>query len=205
MIESLSVDPRIRVKFAKNLLRLPKTIHVQEFSEEAARDFRADMSIAHRTGQPIIPVVIDSYGGDVYALFAMIDTIKSSKLPVATLVLGKAMSSATVLFTCGSEGYRFVAPHATLMVHDVSADEAYKKAEEIKSDAKEVDRINRKAYRVMDRNCGQKAGFFWNLVQQKGRADWYLTPQEAIRLQMANHVKVPTLKTTVSVETSLEF
>lgn len=205
MIESFTVDPKIRVRDPKDLLLIPKVVLVQGFDDEAAKNFRLSMSYAHRTGQDIIPVVIDSFGGDVYALLSMVDTIRSAKVPVATIIQGKAMSCGAVLFTCGTDGYRFMAPNATLMIHDVASWEGYRKTEEVKADAKETDRLNKKVYRIMDKNCGQKTGFFWNLVQEKSRADWYITPREAVRLKLANHIKIPTLTTTVKVEIALEF
>lgn len=205
MIESVTVDPRIKVRSAKDLLLLPKVPVVQTFDEEGARLFRLEMSYAHRTGQPIIPIVIDSFGGDVYSLLSMIDTIKSAKLPVATVIQGKAMSCGAVLFTCGANGYRFMAPNATLMIHDVASWESSKKAEEVMADAKETTRLNRKVYQIMDANCGQKKGFFWSLVQQKSRADWYITPREAIRLRLANHIKIPTFRTEVKIDMALDF
>lgn len=205
MIASVTVDPRIKVRFAKNLLLLPKVPVIQAFDEEAANKFREEMSIAHRTGQPIIPVVIDSFGGCVYALLSMIDTIRSAQIPVATVIQGKAMSCGAVLFTCGAEGYRFMAPNATLMIHDVASWEGSKKAEEVMADAKETARLNRKIYSIMDQNCRQKKGFFWDFVQKKSRADWYITPREAVRLRIANHVKIPSLRTEVKVEMNLDF
>lgn len=205
MIESITIDPRIRVRAAKDLILVPKVILVQSFDEPAAANFRKEMSYAHRTGQTIIPIVIDSYGGDTYALMAMVDTIRSAQVPVATIIQGKAMSCGAVLFTCGTDGYRFMAPNATLMIHDVASFEDGKKTEEVKADARETDRLNRKIYRIMDKNCGQKPGFFWNMVQQKSRADWYIAPKEALKLNLANHIRIPTLKTNVSVVTTLEY
>ena len=206
MIESITVDPRIKVRMAKDLLLIPKVVVVTTFDEEAAKLFRQEMSYAHRTGQPIIPVVIDSYGGDCYALFSMIDTIRSSKVPVATIIQGKAMSCGAILFSCGTEGYRFIAPNSTVMIHDVSSWMGIaKKTEEVLTDARETARLNKKVYHIMDKNCGQKTGFFWETVQSKSRADWYITPREAIRLNLANHVKIPTLCTEVRVEMRLDF
>jgi ATP-dependent Clp endopeptidase proteolytic subunit ClpP len=205
MIESISIDPRIKIRVAKDLLLVPKVLVVQAFDEEEARNFRRDMSLAHRTGQSIIPVVIDSFGGDVYALLSMVDTIRSAKVPIATIIQGKAMSCGAVLFTCGTEGYRFMAPNATLMVHDVASWEASKKAEEVMVDARETNRLNKKIYRIMDKNCRQKPGFFWNLVQDRSRVDWYIAPREAVRLNLANHIKIPTMRTVVKVDCQLDF
>ena len=56
----------------------PVVIVVNEFNEEAATEFSTAMSLAQNTGQKVIPVVIDSYGGQVYSLMSMISSIKSS-------------------------------------------------------------------------------------------------------------------------------
>ena len=74
------------------LYRSPITILVNKFTEDSAKDFKKDMFRAQNSGQKIIPIEIDSYGGEVYSLLKMIDVIKSSTVPVATICMGKAMS-----------------------------------------------------------------------------------------------------------------
>jgi ATP-dependent Clp protease protease subunit len=206
MIESVKVDPKVKVRDPKDLLLLPKVVYVQQFDEEGAKNFRLAFSLAHRTGQPFIPVIIDSYGGDPYALLSMVDTIKTATVPVATVIEGKAMSCGAVLFSCGTDGYRFMGPNSTLMIHDVTLfGDVSKKTEEVKSDAKETDRVNKKLYRIMDRNCGHTMGSFWKMVQERGRTDWYVTPKEALNLNLANHISIPVLKTEVRVTMKLDF
>ena len=113
------------------LRKPPVIIKVNKFDEKSASDFATKMSMAHSTGQKIIPVVIDSYGGQVYALMAMIASIRASELPVATIVEGKAMSCGAVLLSFGEDGLRFADPDATVMIHDVSS-VGYGKIEELK-------------------------------------------------------------------------
>ena len=49
------------------LRALPVVVRVNKFDEDSAKEFAQNMSLAQNTGQPIVPVVIDSYGGQVYA------------------------------------------------------------------------------------------------------------------------------------------
>ena len=81
------------------LNRSPVIIRVNKFDEKSAQEFSEKMSDAHNTGQPVIPIVIDSYGGQVYSLMAMISEIEHAELPVATIVEGKAMSCGAILFS----------------------------------------------------------------------------------------------------------
>ena len=69
---------------------LPVVIRVRKFDEAAAKTFSDTMANAQNTGQPIVPVIIDSYGGQVYSLMSMISDIKHSRIPVATITQGKA-------------------------------------------------------------------------------------------------------------------
>ena len=80
---------------------LPVIIRVRKFDEAAAAMFTKEMRKAQNTGQPVVPVIIDSYGGQVYSLMSMISDIKYSNLPVATIVQGKAMSCGAILFSFG--------------------------------------------------------------------------------------------------------
>lgn len=205
MIESLILDPKIKVRDAKDLIDSPRVIRVNNFDDDSVKAFSTSMAIARNTGQPIIPVVIDSYGGEVYSLFAMIDIIKMADVPVATIIQGKAMSCGAVLFTCGTEGYRFMGPNSTLMIHDVSSESSWDKVEEYKVNAKEMDRINKRVYNIMDRNCGHKPGYTWDLVQERVRTDWYLNPKQAVQHNYANHVSIPRLTTRVKVEVEFKF
>ena len=161
------------------------------------------MSRAQNTGQSVIPVVIDSYGGQVYALMTMISAIKASRIPVATIVEGKAMSCGALLFSFGAEGKRYMDPDATLMIHDVSSF-AMGKVEDIKADAKEVDRLNKKVYEMMARNCGKPSDYFLKLVHERGHADWYLDSQEAKSHNVANELRVPTLTCKVDLNYTLD-
>jgi ATP-dependent Clp protease protease subunit len=181
----------------------PVIIRVNKFDEESSKEFTELMSRAQNTGQSVIPVVIDSYGGQVYALMTMISAIKASRIPVATIVEGKAMSCGALLFSFGAEGKRYMDPDATLMIHDVSSF-AMGKVEDIKADAKEVDRLNKKVYEMMARNCGKPSDYFLKLVHERGHADWYLDSQEAKSHNVANELRVPTLTCKVDLNYTLD-
>ena len=192
---SLLKEPELR--------RAPIIVRVNEFNNKAAKEFESRISAAHNTGQSVIPVIIDSYGGQVYSLMSMISAIKSSELPIATIVEGKAMSCGAVLFSHGAEGRRFMDPNATVMIHDVSSMDMGK-VEELKAGAAEADRLNTIIYTMMARNCGKKDDYFMKIVDKKKHADWFLDAEEAKTHGMANQLRVPSLTVTVDVNIELE-
>jgi len=189
------VDPRIK---EVELRQAPMYIRVNKFDESSAKKFADDMSKAHNTGQTVIPVVIDSYGGQVYSLMAMISAINAAHLPVATIVSGKAMSCGAILFSFGNEQMRYVDRDATIMIHDVSSFEKGK-VEEIKASAEETERLNRKVYEMMALNCGKHRDYFLEIVHTRGHADWFLDADEACKHNLANHIGTPRLEVAVGI------
>ena len=193
------ISPLIKeVELRKN----PIIVRVNKFDEESAKKFDQEIAQAHNTGQDVIPVVIDSYGGQVYSLMSMISTVKAAEIPIATIVEGKAMSCGAILFSFGEEGRRFIDLNATVMIHDVSS-MAWGKVEEIKADANECDRLNDIVYTMMAQNCGKADDYFKKIVHKKSHADWYLDAQEAKKHNLANHLRVP--KLTIDVGVNIDF
>jgi ATP-dependent Clp protease, protease subunit len=181
----------------------PVVIRVNDFDEKSAATFAKEIADAHNTGQKIIPVIIDSYGGAVYALMSMISSIKHSQIPVATIVEGKAMSCGAILSTFGAEGLRFCDPHATIMVHDVSH-MAKGKVSEIKASAEEGDRLNEIVYKMMAQNCGKPDDYFLKIADKKKHADWFLDAAEAKKHNIVNHLRVPTLNVRITADIEFE-
>jgi len=60
---------------------------------------------------------INSPGGSVSATLAIYDTMQILSCPVATYCVGLAASGGAVLLAGGSNGKRFILPHAKVMIH----------------------------------------------------------------------------------------
>ena len=197
------VDPRVKGKQSE-LVDEPVIIRVNDFNEEAAKKFSEEMTKAHNTGQPVIPVLIDSYGGHVYSLLAMLADIENAALPVATIAVGKAMSCGSFLLAFGTLGYRYADSNAAIMVHDMAAC-SWGKIEELKSHTKQADLLQKRYFKKLAKHCGHKdADYFLKKLHDKSHAEWFMTPTEAKRSLLIDHVKVPEFRTTISVETIFE-
>ena len=181
----------------------PVVIRVRNFNEVTAKDFSEKMAKAHNTGQPVVPVIIDSYGGQVHSLLSMISDIQNSVLPVATIVQGKAMSCGAILMSFGNKGMRYMDPHATVMIHDISTG-AWGKVEEIKADAKECERLQKKVYYMMAANCGKSKTYFLKMIHDKGHADWYLDADECLEHGLATSIGMPKFNVDINVDIKFE-
>lgn len=197
---TVNIDPKIK---ELELRKQPVIIRVNKFTEDSAKKFQQEIAQAHNTGQKVIPVVIDSYGGQVYSLMTMISAIKHSELPIATIVEGKAMSCGAVLLSFGEEGMRFADPDATVMIHDVSSG-GYGKIEELKADVKEAERLDDKIFTMMARNCGKKDDYFKKKVFSKKHADWFMDATEAKKHGLVNHLRVPKFHIDINVDIDFE-
>ena len=199
MIWKSEISPLVK---EVELRRSPVIIRVNKFDEKSATEFAAKIALAHSTGQKVIPIVIDSYGGQVYSLMSMVSSINASELPIATIVEGKAMSCGAVLLTFGEQGMRFADPNATVMIHDVSSG-GHGKIEELKADVAEAERLDETIFTMMARNCGKKDDYFKKKVFNKKHADWFMSAATAKKHGLVNHLRTPSM--TIRVEVDIDF
>jgi len=174
------------------------SIVVNAFDESSVKNFKNEFDELNHSNIPIIPIFIDSYGGEVYSLFAMLDIISTATKPIATIALGKAMSCGGILLACGSPEFRFVGPYSTVMIHD-AASMSFGKIEELKADVFEADRLNKKMYSILDQRCNKKKDYFQKLLSERKHANIYLDANEVINHGIADHVGIPVIETSFNL------
>jgi hypothetical protein len=76
---------------------------------------------------------------------------------------------------------------------------------EIKSDAKEAERLNKLIFSQLSKNCGHNHDYFNNIINSKGRADWYLDNKESKKHKICTHIGVPTLQINVDVSYKIKI
>lgn len=65
-------------------------------------------------------LMICSEGGDVAAAFALIDVMRSSRLPIKTVGLGQIASAGLLIFLAGEQGRRVLTPNTSILSHQFS-------------------------------------------------------------------------------------
>lgn len=200
------IDDRIHSKEIDKLMHLPVSVTLAGgFDEELGAAFRSALATAEQRAltskQGILPIIIDSYGGDVYALNACVDAIKAvdPRLKIATICIGKAMSAGAILFTCGHNGYRYMTKNATLMFHGVRG-EIGGTLEDIKVEAEEMQLLHNEMLKVASKNIGKKEKFFEELVKKNRDKDYFFRAEEAIALNIANKIGLPKFKIQLSYD-----
>jgi len=64
-----------------------------------------------------IKLLINSPGGEVPSAFALIDTIKGSRVPIHTYGLGLIASCGLLTFMAGAKGKRFITRNTSILSH----------------------------------------------------------------------------------------
>jgi ATP-dependent Clp protease protease subunit len=204
MFPKFTIDRRVGEKPIQEILNYPTAIYVNEFTEDSLKGFAEQWSQAQNSDQDVIPIIIDSFGGVVYSLFGMIDIIKKSDRPVATICIGKAMSCGAGLLCAGTEGYRYASENSFIMIHDVSQ-MLGGSLFELENGIKHTKAVGKKLFEVMARNVGHAdPNYFRNLYKENSYADLYMTAREALSHKIINHIGIPTMETVVEARTVLK-
>jgi ATP-dependent protease ClpP protease subunit len=201
----LVLDPEIKVTALKDLLiREPVSIEVNEFDHQSARDFELGVAQAIKAKQQFLVVTIDSYGGDVYACFRMVDAVRKAQelgLEVITVAKSKAMSAGALLLSSGS--VRFVNQDAQVMIHHVSSG-AWGKTPDLFNDATHVKYLDTRMLEILDSSCEQVPGYWAARIHDNKHSDLYLTAAQCLEARLGTHIGDPSLTFEVSISVMLE-
>ncbi len=177
-------------------------LEVFEFDDVSSSEFDAAIWDAVNSGQKIIPIVVDSFGGQVYSLMRMLDTIAAVKkegITIITIGKGKQMSCGSVLVSAGSKGYRYMQAQSTMMIHEVSS-AGRGKNNEIQSDAVETDRLNTLLLYKLAEFAAKPKKFFVDLVHTVGHADLFLSAKDTVAIELVDHIGEPILNMKITMD-----
>lgn len=128
-------------------------------------------------------LMICSEGGDMAAAFAVIDVMRSSRLPIKTVGLGQISSAGLLIFLSGEPGRRVLTPNTSILSHQFSWG-SDGKAHELFATMKEFD-LTQKRMLQHYRDCT-------GLSEEKIRSallpphDVWLSAEEALELHVCD-------------------
>jgi ATP-dependent Clp protease protease subunit len=137
------------------------------------------LGFAKKNKKSPINIIINTFGGNIYDMFALYDTIKyvqSQGIPVHTIGLGKIMSAGVILLAVGNN--RKIGRNATIMWH-VGRDEVSGDIFEIKNDLNEFNRLESLCNKVLSSDTIISDEKMKEMLSP--RIDVYITPAEAIK------------------------
>jgi ATP-dependent protease ClpP protease subunit len=199
MYRKLSLDKRLQLVDKDDL---PDIITVQDFTLDSAIRFREEVNNLLNKNDTCLPISITSGGGDVFALISMLDTLQYVKCPIITSVSGQAMSAGIMLSAMGTVGYRYVAPRAQLMMHNMFVF-AVGDLPQIVSSVEHKVEMSKLLFKTISRHCGHESDFFSNFLKEKGNVDVFLTAHEAIDLKIADKIGIPCMEISTQLSVNI--
>jgi len=121
-----------------------------------------------------INIYINSPGGDITALFAILDTMQFIKPDIQTICYGEAASAAAVLLAAGTKGKRLALPHARILLHQPYGG-AMGQAADIERAAAEILRMRRVLEEILAAHTGQPI----EKIHRDTDRDFVMTAEEA--------------------------
>jgi ATP-dependent Clp protease protease subunit len=139
----------------------------------------------HHKDVRTLTLYINSTGGSLYDSFGLIDIMRNSHHIIRTVGVGSVMSAAFLIFASGDKGHRFAATHTSFMCHQFS-ETMDNKYHDLKATMRENDLCNDRMISVLK----DATGLTPSVIKKKllPASDVYLTSQEVIDLQIADHI-----------------
>lgn len=101
-----------------------------------------------------INLYINSPGGDMTGLFAIVDTMQYILSPVSTICVGQAASAAAVILAAGEPGQRHTLPNARVLLHQPHGG-AQGQSSDIEIQVREMVEMRERMVEILHRASGQ--------------------------------------------------
>lgn len=130
-----------------------------------------------------IEIYVNSFGGSVYDMWALIDIIENSKTPIYTYCTGYAMSAGFSIFLAGHK--RYATKHATFLYHQFSGWRSGK-YQDFVEDREEMDYIQN----TIEQYVIAKTKFTKKQIEEirKTKTDVYIHADKAVELGIIDEV-----------------
>ena len=130
--------------------------------------------------------IINSPGGEVPSAFALIDTIKGSKIPVYMYGLGEIASCGLLTFIAGEKGHRYVTRNTAILSHQFSWG-SFGKEHELFAQIKEFDLTTKRMIAHYKKCTGLKEEHIRDYLLPP--QDMWLSAAESKKLGICDDVK----------------
>lgn len=168
----------------------------------AKKFIEAVSEIEHDRESPIAIIDINTPGGDVGAMSAILSTMKGARVKFATYVSSEASSAGAVILSAGERGMRFASPFSNIMVHEMLIGTPLEPIEDTQRRVEFMGRQNDAMIDFLAKNCGKTAKQLRKILKDSGGRDYYMTPQQALDFGIIDHIKIP--KAGIKMEVCLE-
>lgn len=154
-------------------------------SSSEAMKFIIARNLMKKDRPKLMKMIINSPGGSVTSAFALIDTMKGSKIPVYTYGLGEISSCGLLTFIAGAKGHRYITRNTAILSHQFSWG-SIGKEHELMASVKEFNNTSQRMIEHYKRCTGQTEATIKKYLLPP--EDVWLTPREAIKYGIADQI-----------------
>jgi len=156
-----------------------------QVDDTSADDIMAQLLVLEALdGDSDITLYINSPGGSMTALTAILDTMEYIRPHVQTVCLGQASSAAAVILAAGQKGKRTALPNSRIMIHQPSTPGGPGQASDIEIQAQEVLRMRS----WLETTLAERTGKSIEEVSRDIDRDKFLTAQDALEYGLIDHI-----------------
>lgn len=150
-----------------------------------AMEFIIVRNLMRKDKPKVMKMLINSPGGEVSSAFALIDTMKGSKIPIYTYGLGEISSCGLMTFIAGEKGHRYITRNTSILSHQYSWG-SMGKQHELMARVKEFDNMNNRILEHYKKCTGMAETNIKKYLLPP--EDVWLTPREAVKYGIADQV-----------------
>lgn len=147
--------------------------------------FILERNLMNKNKPKQIKLLINSPGGEVSSAFALIDTMKGSKVPIYTYGLGEIASCGLLTFIAGEKGKRFITRNTAILSHQFTWG-SFGKEHELFAAVKEFDNTKQRIVEHYKRCTGMSEKDIKKYLLPP--EDVWLSAKEAVKYGIADEI-----------------
>jgi len=132
-----------------------------------------------------ISVYLNTPGGEVFAGYAIMDTMRYIKPNITTIGMGLVASMGSVLLAAGTPGKRFVLPNTNIMIHQPSAG-TQGKVTDMEISLELYKKLKKSTIKHMAEFTGRKEKEIFDAME----LDNWMTPEEAKKFGLIDDILI---------------
>lgn len=162
-----------------------RSIFLSGHIDEASAKIVIENLIRMEKDSPLedIELYIDSYGGFIDSMFAIIDTMNLIHCDIKTICVGKAISAAAIILSSGAKGKRIITPNARTMIHQLWAF-SFGTASEIETGSKEIKRLQN----LMEKTLAKNTRKSQTQIKEDMKKALYMSAEESIKYGLVDKI-----------------
>jgi ATP-dependent Clp protease protease subunit len=184
---SISTMENFKIALDSSVNLMSRTIYLWDEISECNADTvsKAVHELERLDPKAPICVHISTFGGDVYSMFGIYDTLKSSKCPIKVVASGMVMSAGILITIAGDPGMRFAQPNTQFMFHKGSFEIADEHANAVAT-VNHYEDIKDRMIKLIAKNSAKPLNFWKKL--EKESTDIYFDANRAKKYGVIDEV-----------------